>query len=270
MKANEKYLVPALIRASRILELAADRGSISFADIQSELNLSKSSAYSLIQTLLHVNWLRRARENNRYSLGLQLFSWGNKALASVDIRDEAMPILRQLVDKVNQTCHLGILEGTEAVYLAKVDCSSNLIVRSWAGKRLDLQPSAMGKVLLAWKSEDEVRAILKRNKPQRYTSRAIMDIDAFITYLEEVRKNGYACDDRETTEDVFCIAAPVFSAFENDVVAAISISIPYVEFQQSEIPVLREAVCEAAQQLSRNLGYASETQGEQDGGTSTT
>lgn len=266
MKASEKYLVPALLRACSILELAAERGSISFSEVQTELNLSKSSAYSLIQTLLHTNCLRHARESNRYSLGLQLFSWGSSALAGMDVRDEALPIMRKLVDEVNQTCHLGILEGTEAVYLAKVDCSANLIVRSWVGKRIDLQPSAMGKILLAWKNEDEIRSILEKNKLNRHTKRAITDINAFIKHLEEVRSNGVAFDDRETTEDVFCIAAPVFSAFGH-VVAALSISAPAKELKQDDIPALRDAVCTAAQQISLRLGHAEETQGERNGGT---
>lgn len=252
MPTDKKYIVPALLKAFDILDIVADQNEASFSEICKLSGYSKSSAYGLVQTLQAQGCLRLTADN-KYKLGLRLFSWGNNALAGTDIRDEAMPIMRDVVSLLNQTCHLGILDGKEAVYLAKAECASNLIVRSWAGKRISLMASAMGKVLLAWRSESEIRALLAHNPPKHYTARATLDIDQYIGQLESVRKNIYALDDRETVDEIRCIAAPVFSV-ETYPVAALSISAPYAAFPEEQFHTLGRQMCDAAQRLSAILG----------------
>lgn len=254
MKENKSYAVPAILRAIAVLNHVGEKGQAGFNEICEELELSKSTAYGVLNTLLQEGFLRHSAHGG-YSLGIALFSLGSKALSTLDIRSEAQPIMQALVDEVDQTSHLGVLDGGEAVYLAKVECAQNLIVRSWVGMRLSLQTSAMGKVILAWREDEEIRALLRKNPPTRYTGRAILDIEAFIGHLGLVREHGVAVDNRETNEDNLCLAAPVFSA-QPAPVGAVSVSIPNPRLNREVFDLVARRVHAACSELSHRLGSA--------------
>ena len=252
MKENKSYAVPAILRAIAVLDLVAEKGRAGFNEICEELGLSKSTAYGVLNTLLQNGYLR-ASGLGGYTLGIKLFSLGSKAIANLDIRTEAQAIMQCLVNEVNQTCHLGMLDGGEAVYLAKVECAQNLIVRSWVGMRLSLQTSAMGKVILAWRGEGEIRELLRQNPPTRSTSRAILDIDAFIRHLAVVRQYGVALDNRENAEENMCLAAPVFSS-QPAPIGAISVSVPFTLMNEALFSLAARRVHAACSELSHRLG----------------
>ncbi len=252
MKENKNYAVPAILRANSVLDLLAEKKHVSFNEICSELGMSKSTAYSVINTLLQLGFVRASNKNG-FCLGIKLFSLGTKALAELDIRAEAQPIMQKLVNEVDQTSHLGILDCGEAVYLAKVECKQNLIIRSWVGMRLSLQTSAMGKAILAWRDEKDIREILIQNPTKRYTSRAILDIDRFIEHLETVRTNGVSIDNRETNKDNLCLAAPIFSS-SNESIGAISVSIPNPRLSPEVFFLVAQQVHHASNELSKRLG----------------
>ena len=254
MKENKSYAVPAIMRAIAVLEYLGEKGQAGFNEICEELKLSKSTAYGVLNTLLQEGFLRTSAGGG-YSLGVKLFSLGSKALSTMDIRSEAQPLMRALVNDVDQTSHLGVLDGGEAVYLAKVECEQNLIVRSWVGMRLSLQTSAMGKVILAWRDEAAIRELLQKNPPSRYTGRAILDMDAFIRHLALVREHGVAVDNRETNEDNLCLAAPVFSS-QKTPIGAISVSIPNPRLNKDVFTLVAKRVHSASSDLSRRLGSA--------------
>ena len=256
MQTNEKYAVPALIRALDVLEFVAQRQSASFAEIREGLGLSKSTAYGILNTLLSRGCLRPAHQPGRYQLGMYLFSLGSRCLAGLDIRDEALPVLRELTDALDQTCHLGVLDRGEAVYLAKVECSQNMVLRSWVGKRFSLRTTAMGKVLLAWRPEDEVRDLLETLPLNGGTERAIRDPRAYREQLVLVRRQGYAVDDRENVEEARCVAAPVFST-EPHPIAAVSVSAPYERMPLETLPQVGAQVRKAARKISERLGCRS-------------
>lgn len=254
MKENKNYAVPAIIRAISVLKFIGDRGHVGFNELREGLGLSKSTAYAVLNTLLQEGFVRTSAHGG-YRLGIVLFSLGSKALSTLDIRSEAQPVIQALVDEVGQTAHLGVLDGGEAVYLAKVECDKNLIIRSWVGMRLSLQTSAMGKVILAWRDKDEICNLLEKNPPSRYTDRAILKIDEFITHLGSVREHGVAVDNRETNEDNICLAAPVFTT-QQAPIGAISVSVPNLRLNEDIFTMVASKVHAASSKLSRSLGSA--------------
>jgi DNA-binding IclR family transcriptional regulator len=232
-----RYLVPALLKAVDILEFIASRGTAGLMDVVKGLGLPKTSTYQLLNTLV-ARGLLSFDPVAGYSLGLGLFTLGNLAIRRLDIRREALPIMRRLSHIVGHTCHMGVLDGVGAVYLAKAEAPESVIVNSWVGKRLSLQTSAMGKALLAWRDPAEVRAIISRNPPEQFTERSILDPEAFLAHLEQVRARGWALDDRENVEHNRCLAVPIMRK-SGEVAAALSIS---ALFSQLPDEALEEAV----------------------------
>ncbi|WP_428378124.1 IclR family transcriptional regulator [Lichenicoccus sp.] len=134
---------------------------------------------------------------------------------------EAVPLLRSLAREVRLTCHLGILDGTEAVYLARVPFDSDIVVKSWVGKRFPLHSSALGKVLLAWLPDPELDEMIKLIAFEARMPNTITDAAIFRDHLGLVRKRGWATDDEKQAPDLRCISAPVRDQ-NNNVAAAVS------------------------------------------------
>ena len=149
-------------------------------------------------------------------------------------------------------CHLGVLDGSTGIYLAKKESQNAIIVRSWTGKRLSLHSSSLGKVLLAWLPEDHIDALLPTEHLPAFTARTITTRKALKAELEVVRLQGWAFDNQEDVDDVTCIAAPVFNS-DQAVVAAISISGVRFQMPEEKIPEYANAVMKAAGMMSEKL-----------------
>ena len=214
--------VPALDKAIRVCHYLAEHGSATFSQIYSGVDLPKSSTSTLLNAMVVQGLLRQ--EKDKYSLGLLLYELGNKAIQQFDIKTIALPLLAELRDSTNLTCHLGVLEGRAAIYLLKMESPQAIVVRSWEGKRLSLYSSGLGKVLLAWLSDEEIDDLLPEGEHfPSFTEKTITHRTTYKMQLAEIRQRGWACDDEEDSLGVRCISAPVHDA-QGKVIAAISVS----------------------------------------------
>ena len=247
------YQVPAVVRAIDILEFISARGEVSFTEIFSRLGLPKSTTYQILSTLSSRGLVRHEGDSAKYSLGLRLLEMGTRAAARLDIRSEAMPVLRDLVARTNETCHLGVLDGTEGVYLAKVEGTRPVRLHSWEGKRLPLHCTAMGKTLLAWQKPQPLKDILDRIELRQATPKTITDRTELEAHLKLVRERGWALDDQENEADIRCLSAPVMT-IGGRVAAAISISGLASRLEGAYLLELSRLVQEAGRELSRKLG----------------
>ena len=185
------------MRALDIIEYIARRQEASFTEIYTELGLPKSSTYQILGTLAERGYVRHSGDSTKYSLGLKLFEMGSQAVTRLDIRTEGAPVLQELVDQINQTAHLGILDGIEGVYLVKVEGTSPVRLYSWEGKRLSLHCTAMGKVLMAFQEPGAQADLLDRITLTQSTEHTITDRARLVEHLKMVRQRGWALDDQE-------------------------------------------------------------------------
>lgn len=253
-QTGRKYLVPAVMKAFDIIEFISERGQASLTDIYKELHLPKTSAYQIINTLQERGYLLYSPEKGSYSLSFRFLGLGNRVLVGLDLRDEAQPILQRLMSEVRQTCHLAVLEGFDAVYLAKAFYAGSAVINSWVGKRLNLQTTAMGRILLAWREPEQVLELLHRNPPVQRTPKTILDPLKFMETLPLVRERGWAEENGENVVGLRCLAAPVRNV-SGRVVAAMGISGLSAEMTDQTIPDLSMKLLQAADELSRRLGY---------------
>jgi IclR family KDG regulon transcriptional repressor len=252
METNRDYNVPAVTRALDILEFLSRQKEVTFTEIYTQTGIPKSSAYQILSTLERRGYLRHAGESHKYSLGLRLFELGTQAVSYLDIRTEAMPTLRELVAKTNETCNLGVLDGTAGVYLAKVESNQPVRLNSYEGKRLPLHSTAMGKVLLAWQDEN-LDKLLEDIEFTNFTQNTIVEKPKLKENLQLVRERGWALDDQENEPHIRCVGAPVRD-IEGKVCAAISISGLATRFDGEYLFKLSEDVMIAAKKLSEKIG----------------
>ena len=249
---HSKYHIPALLKASTILDFLS-REEADLTQIIKTLQFPKSSAYSLLLTLEEIGFVRRLPGSQKYTLGFRLFELGNLAVAKVSIRDQAMGFLQELSSKEKVSCHLGMLDGNEAVYLVKVDPDDSILVNSWEGKHLALTSSAMGKVLMASLSPERQTKLVDSASFIKKTPKTITDKKKFLKHLALVADQGWAIDDEEDVPGIRCIAAPVV-LMDNTVRYSLSITSTVQRITEDRIPALAKIVKETAREISCALG----------------
>jgi len=217
------------------------------------LKIAKSSAHDLMSSLAQLGFLNRTEEN-RYRLGWRLVTLSETLLATTELRKEAHPVMEELAAQYQETIHLAVLDGTQAVYVDKLEGKQAVRVELTSlGARLYAHCSALGKVLLAYSPEVEVKRIIQTAGLPSFTPNTITDEAELAQALAKIRKQGYAYDLEEIMPDLCCVAAPIYN-HNGQVIAAISMSIPAYRFKRSQTE-FRESILRAAKTISARLGY---------------
>ncbi|WP_246793315.1 DNA-binding transcriptional regulator KdgR [Burkholderia perseverans] len=228
--------------------------AIDVAELSQQLGMSRPGVQRLLQTLVALGYVAREPDPERYRLTMQLFELGAKALESVDLVREADLEMRRIAAATREAIHLGALDDDAIIYIHKIDADYGLRMQSRIGRRNPLHSTAIGKVLLAWTPDDEVREILARVEFRPSTARTLGSAQALLAILPRVREQGYGEDDEEQEEGLRCLAAPIFNRFGN-VVAALSISFPTMRCGANTKTHYVALLREAGQAISARIGY---------------
>ena len=248
--------VPAASRTLDILELFLDRTTLSAPEISERLALPRTTVHELVTTLVDRSYLVAVPDRpTRYRLGLRLFQLGGLFAESLDLTREARVVAEQVAAECDETVHVAVLDGTDVVYVAKADSTHPVRMVSAVGRRLPAHCTAVGKALLAALPPATVddryagAGALARLTPNSITSRARLR-----DHLADVRAGGLAYDDRESNDDVRCVAAPVRD-HRGVVVAALSISVPTLRWDDERERAWGALVLRSADRLSGLLGH---------------
>jgi IclR family acetate operon transcriptional repressor len=208
---DQRYEVRSVARALELLELLAsgDPNGQGVSDLARRLKVSKSTAFSLLQTLCSRGFVAdtTAGGARRYRLGLALARLGDRVLADIAITDMAMPLLQQMMEETGLTARLAILDEGHAVAVARVDAPGTVRFAAYLGRRELPHCSAVGKAMLAALPRGAMRRLVRRIGLTRRTARTITDPRRLEQELDEVTRRGYAFDDEEDTIGVFCVGA---------------------------------------------------------------
>ncbi|MER6827760.1 IclR family transcriptional regulator [Streptosporangium sp. NPDC000563] len=248
-------LVKSADRTLAILDLLTDhRDGLTLTEIQRLLEIPKSSTYTLLVTMATRGFLEQDAETRRFRVGIRLWQAGQSYVAVSDLEQAALPYMEALRDTLNETVQLATLDGTDNVYIAKVDPDQQLRLASRVGIRLPAYATGIGKALLSQLRDEEIGERFAEVRFVQYTPQTITSLPHLLAAVHEVRENGYATDNSEYTPGVFCIAAP-FSGHRGGGRAAISVSIPEMRKTPALIATTIDNVRSTAHQLSLRMGY---------------
>lgn len=238
---NKQPYGTVLLKADLILDfLASSNHAHSLNQIAKATNLTNSTALKILDTLNLMGYVQKDHETKKFSLGTTLLKFANKAMNQLEIKHIAKPHLEALQRETAETVHLGILDKTSVVYVTKIDSSNPIILYSQIGKRIPLYCSAMGKAILADQSDVEVEAYLTENQLSKITKNTITTTEGFFQEIDRVRELGYAFDNGEHEEEVFCVGASLTRDGKN--FGAISVSIPKYRLTDSSLDSTIKAV----------------------------
>ncbi len=215
-------------RALDVLEAVA-AGPASLSELSRRLEIPKSSLHGLVRTLSDRGWVAPAEGGTRLRLGLRALQVGTRFVDEDELVAQVAPSLDRLVAATGETVQQARLDGDQVVYLAKRDTAHPVRIISSIGTRLPAHATALGKALLADRSDEAVGALLAPPLAA-LTPRTLTDPDALAADLEATRRRGYAVDDGEAAEGLRCFAVVVPPGREDDggglSTDAVSVSVP--------------------------------------------
>ena len=252
--SSERYVIPNLRNACRILKLLSDSPDhLKAAEIARALGIPVTTTLR-IMTTLHLEGFVRKR-GNQYELGPVLIRLGTAALSDTEIRALALPVLEKLTARTDETSHLAVPCDGRSLIVAVEDSPHPLRAASRPGFLADLHCSSTGKTFLAFLYKDRMQELYGNATPSKRTPKTKTTLASLNDEVEATLKRGYSLDDEEFNRGVRCLAAPVFDA-DGTVAAAVGITASTVRFTEERIPEMAAAVKDAATELSTLLGHS--------------
>lgn len=209
---TDRYTVKSVVRALKLVSIVADGppDGLSLSELSKLLGASKSTTLSIVRTLVGAGYLSDVKPGPRYCLGTNLVRLGDIASQRVPLGDLCRPILISLTEETKMTSRVAVNDNGYPIFLDRVDGPGSVRFYTPLGQREVPYASAAGKSILSTLTEDQVRSICTETGLTPRTSHTITDIDTLIDNLALVRRRGFAVDDEEDAEGVFCVSAAFF------------------------------------------------------------
>ncbi|MGV1046960.1 MAG: IclR family transcriptional regulator [Solirubrobacterales bacterium] len=237
--------VPAVKRALRVLELLVQEGEpMTLTEIAERTGIPTASCHAIIHTLAEADYLQHRTEGRAlyWEPTLALYHLGALIVSRYGIRDTARPYLRKLSEELDLPAHLGVLVGNDVVYVEKAATASFIQFDTFPGKRSPFGSTALGRAIVsALPDSERAKLVDPRDTALRKA-------------LKQSERDGFAREDGEESENVGCVAAPIFDA-DGQVVASVGVTGFSDElFRNGDVPAA-EKIVDTAGSISRELGF---------------
>lgn len=257
VSAGRVYSSQVLDRVVRILaSFSPDRQELRLIQIAEAAGLHKSTCYRLLEAMRTHSLIGLNETAGTYHPGMKLFELGSLAVGRLKLDKYAHPLLEDLSRVTGETAHLCVLDGSDVVYVAKVESNRALRIPSAVGARNPAYCTGVGKAMLAHLAPEQLDAYLSETQLRAFTRKTLVSAFELKANLRQIVTQGYAIDDQEREEGVRCVAAPVRD-HTGQVVAAVSIAGPSMRVTKERVPELAAHVIRAAAEISSELGHRS-------------
>jgi DNA-binding IclR family transcriptional regulator len=251
-KSNERYVVPAVEQAARLLFCLADADAshLSLTEICAKAGIHKSQAFSILHTLQKFELAQRNIDGKGYSLGPGLITLSRKVLDNFNAPRLAEPFLEELAKKSGSTATLGLIVDNQIVVVAKYEGGHDVGITVRIGRRFPLTHSAEGKAIAAFLPEQEFDKLFQNPDLYFYGKQEKHNRARLQKELTDCRGLGYALDLGEVKQGFHAVAAPVLGPGGTPIGHISIIGLLSAEGARQLGPL----VAEAGKTLSRQLG----------------
>lgn len=248
---NPKNYVASVGKAFAVLRsFTSEAFELTLSEVAARADLDRGTAFRLIQTLIELGYLQPVPRSRRFRLGLACLDLGYTVLSHGSLRAIVEPLLRALVPEVGDAASLGILDGGDVIYLARVGAGLDRHkMDRRPGSRIPAYSAALGHVMLAHLARDEQIERLEARPRVKLSERTLTDLDALLARLDLVKKKGHAVSDGENAYGLRTLATPIFDA-QGVVIGGLSVTI---DAMRMDMPAFRDQALPRLMQVTRQV-----------------
>jgi DNA-binding IclR family transcriptional regulator len=239
-----------LVRGLEVLDAVA-QGATTLAELATAIGLTRSTTHRLAATLVERRYLDFSRGDG-YTLGPKLLELGYVTGRRMELPRVAREHLETLSASTGDTVHLGVLDGSRALYLDKIAGSRRVEVSSRIGERQPLRSTGLGKALILDADEKQWREYYDHEA--RLGNGYDVPLEVWLNRMREYAAQGCAFDLEENEDRIRCVAAPI-RGVDGTIVGAISVSSAAQYMDDLRMRGLMFEVKKAADAVSAGLGF---------------
>src|ERR1700733_9585248 len=252
-KVSPLPFIQSLDRGLTILQsVALSKQPVSLGEIAALLDIDRSSAFRLAHTLRRRGFLSSPAGRKDFILGSAMWTLSRQYDWSNMLVSVAHQELQSLANQINETAHLAIREGTNALFIDSAHANHVIAVAGQTGELVPLYCTAHGKALLADADERNLKVQFGTSPLKKYTKTTITSIQALAIECAEIKKRGYATDEAEYNPGMRCVAAPIRMT-DGSIVGSIGISAPESRFLKQHYPKYAKKICKVAEDIGTLL-----------------
>lgn len=247
--------IKAVDKTLTILETIVELDGATLAEIDERVELSKSSTYNHLQTLLRRQYVEKRHE--QYYPGLNCLTLGGAARGNNRLYGQARPVVDTVADETGELAILTTESDGTSIYLYRSEGKNALSTDSYVGCRLPLHCSGAGKVMLAHMDESERDAVIQRSGLTEWTPNTITERSELAAELERIRDQRFALDDEERLVGMRGVATPIQHRETEEMLGTLGVSGPTSRVQgkwfREELP---ELLRQNADVIEVNMTYS--------------
>ena len=245
--------VQSLARGLEVIRsFSAEAPRQTLTEVAERAGLTRAGARRILLTLQTLGYVHH--DGRLFQLTPRMLDLGFAYLSSLPFWNLAEPVMEALVAEVKESCSAAVLDGTDIVYVLRVPTQKIMRINLGVGSRLPAYCTSMGRMLLAGLPEDELRQRLLDSQPVARTQATVVDVDALMARIAQVRQQGWSLVDQELEEGLISMAAPIQNA-KGQILAALNIS---GQANRSNAQAMQDTMLtpllSAAQTISRMVG----------------
>ena len=239
------------IRVLNILEtiMREDKG-LSLTMISNKTDILKGTLHPILKTLVDRGYITHDKHSQLYTLGVFCFLFSHAKNANLLWFDNINKEMHNIARKYHENCQMGILDGSNVLYINKVECKKQTPSFINIGDRSPAIYSAAGKALLAEHTDQEILNLYPEGF-NALTSYSVPSIDKLRKQLESISIDGYSVEQCEANEEMVSYGVPLKQ--RNKIVASISISIPYIQASEGTVKNIIDALTSARDKINTEL-----------------
>ena len=250
-KSEQKNPIQVVARMMKLLDvLAGHPEPLGLKQVAQYTGLHPSTAHRILAAMAADRLVDRM-EPGSYRLGMRLLELGNLVKSRINVREMALPVMRELHAQTGETVNLSVRHDDEIVYVERTSSGrSAMRVVHVIGTRAALHITAAGKLFLLEEGFARLREYAKRTGLAARTKNTISSLPLLERELERIQRQGWATDAEEAEIGVRCVAAAVRDD-SGLLIAALSISSPADRMKPTWGPLIKES----AERIARAVGH---------------
>ncbi len=210
MVQDLKYINKSLEKSFKILEiLSKSIFPLKASNISRKANLSRTTTFRLLSVLSDLGYIHKNLSSNTYTMGHKAFQFGETSDYLQSISETSKEILKDISSQTNLITYLAMLEGSQIVHSDKISNNTDDATVRTFRMRLDAHCCSLGKVMLAYRPENEVSTIYRSYNFYPHTNNTITNLIDLKKQLTKIRKDGFALNHGEAFENSYGIGVAI-------------------------------------------------------------
>ena len=207
-EGQDKEFMTTLAKGFAVLGLfGRERPSLTLSEAAAATDLSRATARRILRTLTGLGYVEQ--QGRQFSLAPGILKLGFSYLSAQNWIERARPLMKELSERFHESCSAAILQGTDAVYVARVPAGRIMSVAISIGTRLPAFHTSIGRVQLGFLDDEEIWRRLRSLRIGSYTPSTIIDVQALFERVRADREQGFSIVDEELERGLRSIAVPI-------------------------------------------------------------